>query len=461
VTDALNQLQEDAAYLYRYDNEGNRTARIDKQTGETTLYEWDYRNRLTTISSYDCDPEAFGNAVLQKTVTQTYDVWNQWVRRQVDSGSPLIADTYFIYDAGQLVMSFDALRGSNATEGKISRGHRYLWGPAVDQLLAEEGVKYQGSEGTLWQLTDNLGSVRDLAEYDEASGTTSVVNHITYDAFGNVTSETAAVDHLFGYTGRAYDEETDLQNNHNRWYDAASGKWLSEDPIGFAAGDANLYRYVGNSATNATDPDGQQQKNVDKNPTKDEFRPKLVAYAKEMLQCPAFRKLYSSARTSAKSVGRTLILVPSAQRPFGARAAIVDIERDDTKYSAILIWCGSTEDEAKAGILWEAINETLRERRQLLEDDAEAGRVSREDYVRRLERIEYGTAQIHHRIAAEGVGNHGWSPKIDRYRRDLQADNNFDEWYKRVPVKHKQIYRDIWDKIHREAYERQNSDNGG
>jgi len=126
----------------------------------------------------------------------------------------------------------------------------------VDQLLAEEGVRLQGSEGTLWQLTDNLGSVRDLAEYDEASGTTSVVNHITYDSFGNVTSETAAVDHLFGYTGRAYDEETDLQNNHNRWYDAASGRWLSEDPIGFDGGDANLYRYVGNNATGATDPSG-------------------------------------------------------------------------------------------------------------------------------------------------------------------------------------------------------------
>ncbi len=34
------------------------------------------------------------------------------------------------------------------------------------------------------------------------------------------------------------------------------GRWLSQDPIGFAAGDANLYRYVGNGATNATDPSG-------------------------------------------------------------------------------------------------------------------------------------------------------------------------------------------------------------
>ena len=42
----------------------------------------------------------------------------------------------------------------------------------------------------------------------------------------------------------------------HRWYDAGVGRWLSQDPIGFAAGDANLYRYVGNGATNATDPDG-------------------------------------------------------------------------------------------------------------------------------------------------------------------------------------------------------------
>ena len=43
----------------------------------------------------------------------------------------------------------------------------------------------------------------------------------------------------------------------HRWYDAGVGRWLSEDPIGFAAGDANLYRYVGNGATNATDPTGE------------------------------------------------------------------------------------------------------------------------------------------------------------------------------------------------------------
>jgi len=41
-------------------------------------------------------------------------------------------------------------------------------------------------------------------------------------------------------------------------YDPYIGRWLQEDPIGFDAGDINLYRYVGNSPTNATDPSGLQ-----------------------------------------------------------------------------------------------------------------------------------------------------------------------------------------------------------
>jgi RHS repeat-associated protein len=77
-----------------------------------------------------------------------------------------------------------------------------------------------------------------------------------YDAYGNLTSETAAVDCLFGYTGQLYDNATGLQNNLNRWYDPSVGRWMSQDPIGFGGGDANLYRYVGNSPLGYRDPSG-------------------------------------------------------------------------------------------------------------------------------------------------------------------------------------------------------------
>jgi uncharacterized protein RhaS with RHS repeats len=42
-------------------------------------------------------------------------------------------------------------------------------------------------------------------------------------------------------------------------YDPMVGRFLEEDPIGFAAGDPNLFRYVRNSPTNATDPSGLQE----------------------------------------------------------------------------------------------------------------------------------------------------------------------------------------------------------
>ena len=39
-------------------------------------------------------------------------------------------------------------------------------------------------------------------------------------------------------------------------YDPSSARFISQDPLGFDAGDPNLYRYVFNSPTNSTDPTG-------------------------------------------------------------------------------------------------------------------------------------------------------------------------------------------------------------
>ncbi|MBY0516242.1 MAG: RHS repeat-associated core domain-containing protein [Bacteriovoracaceae bacterium] len=45
-------------------------------------------------------------------------------------------------------------------------------------------------------------------------------------------------------------------NDRARYYDPSSGRFLSEDPIGFAGGDFNLYRYVSNRPTLLNDPRG-------------------------------------------------------------------------------------------------------------------------------------------------------------------------------------------------------------
>jgi RHS repeat-associated protein len=88
-----------------------------------------------------------------------------------------------------------------------------------------------------------------------ATGTIS--DTLSYDGWGNIASESnASFGDRYKYTGREYDSATGLQYNRDRYYDPASGRWLTQDPLGFDAGDSNLYRYVKNHPTNGTDPSG-------------------------------------------------------------------------------------------------------------------------------------------------------------------------------------------------------------
>jgi RHS repeat-associated protein len=141
--------------------------------------------------------------------------------------------------------------------GDMQIGHlreRYLWGPAVDQILAEEAVDGGTADLVQWTLTDHLNTVRDIARFDPQTGNTTVVNHLIYDAFGKVTSETnSAVASLLLFTARPFDPDTALQNNLNRWYDSRVGRWLSEDPLEV---DPNFYRYCGNNPVPYVDPTG-------------------------------------------------------------------------------------------------------------------------------------------------------------------------------------------------------------
>jgi len=105
------------------------------------------------------------------------------------------------------------------------------------------------AEGVRWYLSDHLGTVRDLAD---SAG--EVIDHIAYDSFGNVLSETSpAAGDRFRFTGREFDAATGQYYYRARYYDGRIGRFTSEDPLGLAAGDVNLYRYVSNRPTVLTD----------------------------------------------------------------------------------------------------------------------------------------------------------------------------------------------------------------
>ena len=101
-------------------------------------------------------------------------------------------------------------------------------------------------------MNDRLGSVRNIA-----NSTGILIDTITYEGFGNVTNETnSAVGDPWKFTRRELDSETGLQFNRAPYLDQKDGRWTTRDPLGFDAGDANLYRYIRNDPTNATDPLG-------------------------------------------------------------------------------------------------------------------------------------------------------------------------------------------------------------
>jgi len=60
---------------------------------------------------------------------------------------------------------------------------------------------------------------------------------------------------LFRYQGQYEDIETGLYYNRYRYYDANSGTYISQDPIGLASGEPNFYSYV-NDSNSYIDPFG-------------------------------------------------------------------------------------------------------------------------------------------------------------------------------------------------------------
>ncbi|MFH1869000.1 MAG: RHS repeat-associated core domain-containing protein [Candidatus Omnitrophota bacterium] len=98
--------------------------------------------------------------------------------------------------------------------------------------------------------TDGLGSIVAITD-----STQDIINSYTYDSFGNITEQTGALPNPYTYTGREYDSETELYYYRARYYNSRTGRFLSEDPIGFWGGN-NFYTYCFNNPISWIDPFG-------------------------------------------------------------------------------------------------------------------------------------------------------------------------------------------------------------
>ena len=83
-----------------------------------------------------------------------------------------------------------------------------------------------------------------------------MVARYVYDAFGQREQTVSTVQQDYGFTGREFDTETGLYYYRARHYDPGQGRFIQSDPLGFAAGDLNLYAYTWNDPANWSDPSG-------------------------------------------------------------------------------------------------------------------------------------------------------------------------------------------------------------
>ena len=184
-------------------------------------------------------------------------------------------------------------------------------------------------------LTDHLGSTVALTDANGA-----ITSSTTYDSFGNAAPKQATGSAASGqatgsaasgqaagsaasgagkaapniatsyrYTGREYDADTGLYYYRSRWYDPEVGRFISEDPIGFAGGDINLYGYVWNNPQSWTDPSGNYACGPQKDKSK--LAPKGTASDRKLSQAECdkkFAKIFGGEGAMVGSVSDPLSL---------------------------------------------------------------------------------------------------------------------------------------------------------
>jgi RHS repeat-associated protein len=229
---ASNRVESDGVNTYGYDEEGNLTGKANAT--ERWAYSYDHRNRLTLARKFD------QANVLQSTVEFSYDVLDRRIQKSVsitNSPNPLI--TSYDYH-GEMIWKETKPSGTTI---------KYLVGDGIDQWLA------RSVNGQIqWFLSDRMGSIQAVT--DDAG---NILESYSYSAFGqrSTTSTTPGfVSNEIGFTGREHDEETGLTYYRARYMDPVLGRFTSEDPIGFRAGDFNLSRYVENRPLGYLDPHG-------------------------------------------------------------------------------------------------------------------------------------------------------------------------------------------------------------
>jgi RHS repeat-associated protein len=263
--DAAQRLTSASSRPYGYDDADNLT-HTATATGTAVLQDFDDANQLTSRSqaatptdTFTYDAEGRRTAQTPATGTATQLSWSQ-------AGSLLSYDGPDHRAAGttSLTESYsydgDGLRQTTTTEDQ--RTHlAYDQSGGLPEIITDGPTAYITGPGglPLEQISQN-GTVRWL-HHDQLGSTTSItaangttIQTYTYDAYGQLTSAPPTAENPFRFAGQYTNDTTGLQYLRARYYDPATGQFLSRDPLE----DTTLqpYAYAANAPTAGVDPSG-------------------------------------------------------------------------------------------------------------------------------------------------------------------------------------------------------------
>ena len=224
---------------------------------------YDYAtNRLNDVGGNAVQLDAAGNTLVSAN-GQTYGYSNSGRLAQVYISSALVATYTYdwmgrrrIKDSGgnQIVYHYNNT-GQLMSESTINGApiRDYVW---MDQRPVAV-IDHTSSPVSITYLsTDHLGTPR--------YGTNSagqLVWRWQSGPFGDglpiedVDGDSNLVSVNLRFAGQYFDEETGLHYNYFRYYNPASGRYVTSDPIGLAGG-LNTYGYVGGNPLMYSDPFG-------------------------------------------------------------------------------------------------------------------------------------------------------------------------------------------------------------
>jgi RHS repeat-associated protein len=173
-----------------------------------------------------------------------YDALGRCIERKLD-GVP----SYYLYDGEHWIMEYD---GTGVFKSNV------LYGLGIDEILG------RGVNGGEFPLPDRNGNTAFVTGAMASNGVAVVKESYRYDAFGtpkiyngaNAVITSSAIGNRFLFTGREYNSQFGFYEYRARAYHPGLGRFMSEDPKGFDAGDYNFFRYCENDPWDKSDPMG-------------------------------------------------------------------------------------------------------------------------------------------------------------------------------------------------------------